>query len=181
MNNDNLDLEKLDKVFPQLHDAGEFDLSFCIPKGLEFLDDRLSIPVVPQVARLLTKYGYATVKINHPKYMAALTDRGRDAKATGGHFKYLKTIADKDYNEKENSKYDLLQKKFIYKARYTPYIFSTLALVGTVVSICIAFKALHKSDSLFIPRKIDTRQHKLNEILRRTDTSFKVKDTLKNE
>lgn len=45
--------------------------------------------------------------------------------------------------DEEKDKYDLLGKRFIYKARLVPYIFSTLSLLGTVASIIISIKALN--------------------------------------
>jgi predicted transcriptional regulator len=147
MDNEQSDLEKLDKVFPHLHESGKFNLVTCIPADIVFVSSSgLSYVVEDEISNLLTKNGYAIInKDNYPDYIAELTDKGREAKKSGGHFAYLKKVADKEHHEKESSKYDLLQKKFIYKARYTPYIFSTLALIGTVISLIIAYKALHKS------------------------------------
>jgi len=49
----------------------------------------------------------------------------------------IKTLSD------EISRYDLLTKRFIYKARLIPYIFSTLSLIGVIISIIISVKALN--------------------------------------
>jgi len=181
MDNDHSDLLKLDKVFPHLHDAGKFNLSPCIPPGTEFREPNgLSHPPLSKVSYLLTKYGYATVS-DYPDYLTELTPKGQDAKKAGGHFAYLKKVADKEHHEKESSKYDLLQKKFIYKARYTPYIFSTLALIGTVVSLIISYKALYKDQPLTLPTTDTTQQLTKPKSLPLVDTTLKSKDTLQNQ
>lgn len=181
MDNDHLDLLKLDKVFPHLHDAGKFGIELCIPSDIEFKESNgLSYPPVSKVSYLLTKYGYATVT-DYPDYLAELTPKGQDAKKAGGHFAYLKKVTDKEHHEKESSKYDLLQKKFIYKARYTPYVFSTLALIGTVVSLIISYKALNKDQPL-TPQTTDTTQQLTKpKSLPLVDTALKTKDTLQNQ
>lgn len=183
MDNDHSDLLKLDKVFPHLHEAGKFSLSICIPSDINFSDTPgLSYPPQLKVSTLLSKYGYAIITNDTPfEYYAELTDKGRDAKAAGGHFAYLKKIADKEHNEKESSKYDLLQKKFIYKARYTPYIFSTLALIGTVVSLIISYKALNKAQPLTPQTTGTTQQLTKPKSLPLVDTALKTKDTLRNQ
>ena len=180
MDNNHSDLEKLDKVFPHLHDAGKFGLEFCIPPDIEFNDNGFSYPPVSKISRLLTKYGYATVS-DYPDYLAELTPKGQDAKKAGGHFAYLKKVTDKENHEKESSKYDLLQKKFIYKARYTPYFFSTVALIGTVISLIISYKALYKDQPLPPQTTETTQQLTKPKSLPLIDTTLKTKDTLRNQ
>ena len=181
MNNDHLNLLKLDTVFPHLHDAGKFDLRLCIPSGIEFKEPNgLGYPPISIISHLLTKYGYATVS-DYPDYLAELTPKGQEAKKAGGHFAYLNKVSDKEHQEKESSKIDLLQKQFIYKARYTPYIFSTLALIGTVISLNISYKALYKSVQPLTPLTTDTTTQNQNEILLHRDTIWKIKDTLQHQ
>lgn len=145
MDNDNSDLEKLDKVFPYLHESGKFDLTYSIPHGVEFEESGFSYPVVSKVAGLLTKYGYAIVEDEFPKYSAELTSKGRDAKAAGGHFAYLKQKANKEQQEYDRQhrkdridQVDFLMKSWSYKFRYVLYIAS---FGGLVVSIFTYFKS----------------------------------------
>src|SRR6266542_1408556 len=148
-NIEQIDLQKLDKIFPSLHDFGEFDISIVIPSHIKFDDGKLSlsIPAEIRVSELLKKYGYAkTATTKHPTYSAylvELTDKGREAKYVGGHFAYLKKLADKEQKEQQRqhradeiSKFDLLTKKFFYKVRLWPFIVSTCALV---VSLLVYF------------------------------------------
>jgi len=180
MDNEQSDLEKLDKVFPHLHDVGKFSLELCIPTDIEFKDDVFSYPPVLKVSRLLTKYGYATVS-EYPDYLAELTPKGQDAKKAGGHFAYLKKVADDEHHEKEISKYDFLQKKFIYKSRYLPYIISAGALI---VSILAYFKPTDKQaeeKSKTTQTKDTTQQLTKPKSLLLADTTLKTKDTLRNQ
>jgi hypothetical protein len=168
INSEQQDLLKLDKIFPSLPDSDKFDIALVIPSGIKFQDGILSIPPESRVSDLLQKYGYARITTakhsTYPIYFAELTDKGREAKKAGGHFPYLTNVANKERKERDRqrkadeiSKYDLLQKKYFYKSRYVPHIFSTLALIGTAFSITIAFKALYKSESI-TPKTIDATQ-----------------------
>lgn len=141
MDNDHLDLLKLDKVFPHLHDAGKFNLSFCISSDIKFITESgLSNIVEDEISNLLTKNGYAIVnKENYSDYIAELTQKGRDAKAAGGHFEFLKQQADKELKEQERQnrkdridQIDFLMKSWSYKFRYLLYVAS---FGGLAVSI----------------------------------------------
>ncbi len=182
MNNDILDLKKLDKVFPHLHDVGSFNLSYCIPSDIEFKDNGYSRIDASKVASLLTKYGYAIVQNNNfITYYAELTPKGRDAKSAGGHFAYLKKVTDKEHLEKETSKYDFLQKKFIYKARYLPYIISTIAIIFSALAY---FKPTDKQlnePSTTISTKDSTKTKAESVTLPQMDTTMKTKDNLRNQ
>jgi hypothetical protein len=73
-----------------------------------------------------------------------LTDAGRIAIVNGGHLKHLTKLT-KEGQEKlirqqrqdEIGHLDLLSKRFLYKARYLPYLLSIAALI---VSLCTYFK-----------------------------------------
>lgn len=181
MDNDYKDLLELDKTFPHFHDVGKFYLSNVIPVNVKFDDQNGMLPQQYRLSELLTKYGYATITSEKSyQYYAELTDKGRDAKQAGGHFAYQKKLADKEHIEKEAFKYDFLQKKFIYKARYLPYIISAGALI---VSVLAYFKPDNKQakDQLTTQPTQDTAQAKSEtESLLQPDTTLKTKDTLRN-
>lgn len=170
------DLRKLDQCFPHFDEAGKFEISHKIPNYVEFNDRVISIPRVIIVSDLLKKYGYANTSTDSslygPVFCAELTQKGREAKAAGGHFAYLKKNSEKELLEGEISKYDFLQKKFIYKARYLPYIISLGALI---VSLFAYFKPFNKKSEENSPEtKIhDTLQFDLkNKIIPKKDTAI---------
>lgn len=65
-----------------------------------------------------------------------LTDKGKDIINNGGWLKYLNSIKENKEKEIEKNNYDFLTKKWIYKTRYLPLIFSFFALI---ISIYAAF------------------------------------------
>jgi hypothetical protein len=183
------DLLNFDKAFPYFDDFGKFDILSTIPSDVNFNEsnDGLLMPPIIIITDILTRYGYAEISQDkYFTYFAELTDKGREAKSAGGHFSHLKKLAEKEQKERERqhkadeiSKYDLLHKKYFYKSRYAPHIFSGLALIGTAFSLFIAYKALHKADLPLIPLTTDTAEYNTeNKILLQTDTTLKKKDTL---
>lgn len=108
-------------------DANDMMLIIRALKELEIIE-----PITNDitVARLTEKYGW--------------TFPGFEAQR---HLVQTKKAADD-----ERDKYDRLTKRFIYKARLVPYIFSTLSLLGTIASIIISIKALnYKKDQAMTP------------------------------
>ena len=80
-----------------------------------------------------------------------LTDKGREVKAAGGHFAYRNKIDEKSKADNarqerkdKSDELDLMMKEWQVKTKRLPYILSFLALLGTIISISIAFKALNK-------------------------------------
>lgn len=184
MDNNDSDLEKLDKVFPHLHDSGKFNLSFCIPPDIEFTTSSgLSCIVEEEIANLLTKYGYAiVVKDSHQDYYTELTDKGRDAKASGGHFAYLKQLADKEQKEQERQhrkdridQVDFLMKSWAYKFRYLLYIASFGSLA---VSIFTYFKP-YKEPKDLAPMKLKIQEVEAK--IKAFDSLFRMDSLLKKD
>lgn len=168
MDNENLDLENLDKVFPNFHDSGKFDLSSCIPPEMQYYKENgFSYPVVSIIAGLLTKYGYATVKEEFPIYYTELTEKGRNAKAAGGHFDYLQQQANKIQQEAVRQdrrdridQVDYLMKLWSYKFRYLLYIAS---FGGLTVSIFTYFKPEKEVEDIQpIKQKIEKLETKID-------------------
>ncbi len=187
MNNDTSDLKKLDKIFPNLNDVGKSNLSNCIPPEIEFYVCGLSYPNGggSRVAELLQKYGYAILiesDKNNQNYIVELTDKGREAKTAGGHFLYLKQIADKEQKEQErqnikdmNEQRDLLMKSWSYKYRYLPYVLS-------FGSLAIAIFTYFKSDKE--PKDIAPMKQELQEVkskMKELDSLFRVDNLLKKD
>lgn len=65
-----------------------------------------------------------------------LSDKGQDIINNGGWLKHLNLIKENSKKDIEKNRYDFLTKKWIYKTRYLPLIFSFLALI---ISIYAAF------------------------------------------
>ena len=184
MDNDNSDLLKLDKVFPHLHDTGKFNLSICIPSDIEFVTSSgFKYIVEDEISNLLTKNGYAIVtKENYPDYIAELTSKGCDAKAAGGHFAYLKQLADKEQKEQERQhrkdridQVDFLSKTWAYKFRYLLYIAS---FGGLAVSIFTYFKP-DKEPKDLAPMKQEMQEVKSK--MKELDSLFRVDSLLKKD
>jgi len=173
-NSEEAQLAILDTVFPHFHDVGSFNVATIIPDGIDFnTGEGLLVPPEIIVSKLMTKYGYAMINDRYETSVSIeLTEKGVRAKSVGGHFAYLKVVADEDAANTERqrrtdelSNFELLTKKYYYKARYLPHVFSALAVIGTVFSISIAYKPLNnKTDSEALklskqqPGKIDSLQ-----------------------
>jgi hypothetical protein len=180
----NIQLQYLDQLFPYFPELRVFTIGEIIPEDFDFPTDIFFNEIFLEYAirDISAEFGY-TIKLNvdNDYRSLQLTDKGREAKAAGGHFAYIKKLADEEQKEQERqhradeiSRYDLLQKKYFYKSRYLPHIFSTLALLGTVFSIFIAYKALHKSDQPLTPKTTDATQLKpRNDTLLKADTALK--------
>jgi predicted transcriptional regulator len=182
MNNDNSDLNKLDKVFPYLNDIGKSNLSNCIPPEIEFSEVGLSCPNGERIiADLLQKYGYAKAEYdkNNQKYSVELTDKGRDAKVAGGHFSYLKQLAEKE-QKRQNRKdridhVDFLMKSWSYKYRYLLYIAS---FGGLAVSIITCSKP-EKEPKDLAPMKQELQEVKSK--MKELDSLFRMDRLLKKD
>lgn len=187
MNSDHSNLIKLDKVFPHLHEADEFKLSYCIPPDIEFEENGFSCLAESEVANLLTRYGYAIVTGTYPDQFAKLTQKGREAKAAGGHFEYLKQQAYKKQKDQKRQHtkelidhFELLMKKWTYKSRYLPYIVSILAFA---FSIYTHFNTPKETKDLELLKQeiqqMEAKTKSLDSFLQ-TNSSLK-KDTLLNQ
>lgn len=144
VNMEQSDLLTLDRVFELFDDYGSFNLYSRLPENLIFQDSYgLPLPAVIRVAELLEKYGYASVtRKTSVEYYVELTQRGREAKAEGGHFAFVNKSAEKQKNEVDRQdrkddleKYDLFIKKWTYKSRYLPYI----ASFGALMISCLTY------------------------------------------
>lgn len=115
-----------------------------------------------------------------------LTEKGRQVKAAGGHFVYIKKQEEKSkvdaerQKRKDNSEeLDLKIKRWTYKARYAPFIFSGLALIGTITSVTISIKALNSKTSHQDLESLKQTIQQLQERTNRLDSLFQV-DTHRN-
>lgn len=185
MNNDNSDLKKIDKVFQNLNDIGKSNLSNCIPPEIEFSELGLSCPNGERIiADLLQKYGYAKAEYdkNNQKFSVELTDKGRDAKAAGGHFAYQKQLAEKEQKEQERQNrkdridyVDFLMKSWSYKYRYLLYIAS---FGGLAVAIFTYFKPDNESKDI-APMKQELQEVKSK--MKELDSLFRMDRLLKKD
>jgi hypothetical protein len=146
--------KQIDKLFCIFPEYGHFRLfeitkqSHLSPsdKNLAEENDAIEIMLISTF-----KYVESTHKSN---LFFKLTDLGREVKETGGHFAYLKKIADKAAADTERQK--LSDEKLKYDVKNAKRIFKTywwtfwLAIIGFVISLVLGvlkllevFKPLH--------------------------------------
>ena len=160
MNSEHLDqIEKsenaiiiIDKILPDLPDFGVFHFAYYAKEILHWSDKEVREIATAQhqiVHLALNHFQYINEKTKG--YYYELNDKGREAKLKGGHFSYLQYLDGKKKVETERlerkdkaDKFDLLMKEWQVRTKKLPYTLSGLALVGTFISISIAFKALNK-------------------------------------
>jgi hypothetical protein len=185
INNEHEFLLKFDRAFSHFDDYGKFDILNSVPGDIEFRhgDSALSYSTQTIVSEILTKYGYAnittegSIEDGNIAVFAELTEKGRKAKAAGGHFDYLILVAEKQKKEEErlhrkdrSDEYDLFIKKWTYKARYLPYIISVGALILSIISY---FKPDNKQAQNQLAPKANEVKPKIN-ITLPVDTVNKV-------
>ncbi|MEP7145212.1 MAG: hypothetical protein ABI707_20165 [Ferruginibacter sp.] len=140
-----------DRLFPHMPDRITFDLEDVIRNSNfeeeeknELIYTNQTVPVLS----VLLDFGYATEsKDFNERGYCELTDMGRAVKKAGGHFAYQQIVGAGEIVEKKrqerkdkSDEFDLKIKNWTYKARYIPYIFSSLALIGTIISLSISIK-----------------------------------------
>jgi hypothetical protein len=115
-----------------------------------------------------------------------LTDFGRECKNFGGYSKLLKakqdiTLAErlKEERKEKAEELDITKKTWEYKNRRWPYILSSLALIGSIVSIIVNYKPIPKKEAPLnlqpMKSEIQLLQNKVKEMdsLIRVDTLLK--------
>lgn len=139
--------ELMDKLFPFFHDYEPLNIHSIITES-DLLDEEKNVAfhLRDKIDDLLyNKFEYADKNgATKSGYYGYLSQKGRDAKAGGGHYKYLQKLIDEKELEKKKDLYDLNVKKWTYKSRYIPYIFSFLAIL---VSLLVYLNNLSKNAS----------------------------------
>jgi hypothetical protein len=109
---------------------------------------------------------------------------GKQVKHAGGHFAYLKKLEEKHTLDKERQErkdqadeLDLKIKRWTYKAKYAPFIFSGLAFFGMVISIIISIKALNSKTDKSDLQQMQQKIQELTTHVKSQDSLFRV-DTL---
>ncbi|WP_326981040.1 hypothetical protein VUJ46_12160 [Chryseobacterium sp. MYb264] len=89
-----------------------------------------------------------------------LTEKGQDIINKGGWINHLNSIKENKEKDIEKNNYDFLTKKWIYKTRFLPYIFSFLALV---ISIYAAFFK-DKKENINTGKKLNSLETSIKKI-----------------
>ena len=179
-------LKYVDKLLPLLPDFSHFNISSIVLTSgwtQQEIDEAYNLDSVIQTL-LISRLKY--VDGSAEAYWIELNDIGRQVKNAGGHFAFLTCLADKAAVDKErqerkdkSDKLDLVMKEWQVRTKRLPYILSALALVGTIISILIAFKALNKKqdqkDLRPVQQQIQVLQDrvKLLDSLHQSDTLLK--------
>ena len=115
-----------------------------------------------------------------------LTDFGRECKSIGGYSNFLKAKQEKANSEriKEERKeiaeeLDISKKSWEYKNRRLPYIISSLALLGTIISIFIAYKSVSKKEVPLDLQPMKLEIQLLQNKVQKMDSLFRLDTLLK--
>jgi hypothetical protein len=178
----------MDLLLPYCPDFDPFDIRDVIRKlqGVDQSDKILMNKNFVEITTLLTdQFKYAD-ETTPNTILIRLNALGRQVKDAGGHFAYLKpqqdkVVADQKRQElKDNAdELDFKKKKWEYKNRRLPYFLSSLSLVGSIISIIIAYKSLQtkqaQPDLQPMQQEIQLMEEKLQKIdsLIQADTVLK--------
>ncbi len=171
------DIDKLFKFFPY---PDRFNLEDIIEASdLSPAEKLLAKENYAIEKMLITDFGYVEYSDKSNSYLK-LTPLGIEVKNAGGHFSYIKQIADKKTLDKErqerkdkSDKLDLKIKDWQVKTKWFPYAVSLIALI---VSIGSYFKPEKKpSDLQLMQQQIQELQEHVN----RQDALFRADSLLK--
>ena len=117
-----------------------------------------------------------------------LTDLGRQVKKAGGHFAYLKLLETnaaatlkRQVIKDQSDELDLKIKYWQVKTKYLPYIFSTIALIGTGISIFISIKALNYKKDPTDLQEVQQKIKELQERVNKQDSLFRLDNHQKKD
>lgn len=184
-NNEILAEKYMDRLFKFFPYSSSFEISDLINKTDFPPDEKIKFHLVEDIIinLLLNKFKYAEFDKDSTYYIH-LNDKGNNVKNSGGHYAYLKKLTDKEFadNERQTRKdksdeIDFKIKHWTYKARYTPFIFSGLALLGTVISIIISIKSLNYKKEQPDLKPLQQEIQELRDRMNKQDSLF-LSDTL---
>lgn len=149
--------DKLDFIIKHCPSHKPFNLGeLCRYYEIE-MDSMKEIASISKMVRLTYNYaeetGVHTIQLN---------ENGRDAQRFGGHILYQKKLTEEKTSAKEVIDLDIKSKRFLYKYRIVPYIFSGLAFATACISIYISMKALKNSKAQeVIPEMKEKKQQQI--------------------
>ena len=115
-----------------------------------------------------------------------LTDFGRECKSIGGYSNFLKTKQEKANSERVKEerkeiaeKLDISKKSWEYKNRRLPYILSSLALIGSIISIIVNYKPISKKEERLDLQPIKSEIQLLKSKVQEMDSLFRLDTLLK--
>jgi hypothetical protein len=155
-----------------LNDAGFTD---------DLIDEYELIKKVVEAKQILVRSLKYIIDTTNGNNFFILTDNGLQAKKAGGHNAHIlkleaKELADKKRQERKDKseELDLLIKEWQVKTKYLPYIFSTIALIGTGVSIYISIKALNYKKDPADLQQVQQKIQQLQERVNKQDSLFRL-------
>ncbi len=132
----------VDKLLPLLPEYNVFHFSYYAKEKLQWkIKDVQEITMhAPYIKRLMIENLRYVNEVTEGQ-LYELTDKGRQAKAAGGHYAYLKELDEKKLEENvrkklsdEKLKYDVKNSKRMFKTYWWTFSF---ALIGLIISLVL--------------------------------------------
>lgn len=177
----------MDKILQNCPDFEPFTVSGIIDRTTfdNNVNEILASNSNQEITILLTDHFKYADETSTNSLLIRLSPLGVKVKNSGGHFAYLKPLADKVVadTERQNKSdkildIDVKQKPFTYNTRLFGIVIPILALIGAVISIFIALKSLSKKEDQQDLQEVKKDLLQLQKDVQRQDSLFRVDTAL---